>query len=310
MIPTKFSFRVLAIALFVSSVFPSEHVNAQQPAKNDTTLTYMTASPDVAAKTLATAQEIGKLNGDTYYFISSGVPGIGQIIRVKTTDHTKYMLVGTLNSGKASIANPAEKSAFEQVENNMTIGQARAIGFSGGSDAPQPTTQNAIIKQGQPSAGEGTAAKKGDGSVEVKFQNGELVEFLPGAHMLLLAANGDKIAEVTYTGVTGGQTAGKKVENGLSSAVKVGIAGITRGNKESLDPRNYTIIDYTAPGGPLTYDTTKLGEGKSGGGGGVVGSPTVAKILIAYKVAVDQNCIQMGYLPVPEKLETVAGNRQ
>jgi hypothetical protein len=195
----------------------------------------------------------------------------------------------------------------------MTVGQARTIGLSGGSAAAQqPAPQTAIsTNNAQQFPSIGTAMKKDNGSVEVKFQNGDLAQFLPGAHILLLKTNGDKKVEITFDGVTSGQSAGKKVENGISSVAKIGIGGLTRGRAGSIDPLNYTIVEYTS-NTVVTFDTSTLGEGKPGGVSisGAAGSPDVAEVLSAFDDAVNQNLLQKDYLPARHKLDKVAGNRQ
>jgi len=244
---------------------------------NDTV--YMTTTLENAAQQLAACTELGQANGDTYYYKSAGTYG-GQLLKVKTDDHTKYLMLGTILNGKVTIPNEKEKKLFQQVVDNMSVKQARAIGLSGGSLDSAPAAQSSSIQQSQTppsvpttSVADGAVVRKDANTIEASF-GGRIVDFQEnGGHILETTTAGAPIADLQYQGADR-RGAGQKLKGAGRIATNLTLSGIHKsGNDQevSVNPESYFIKI-----GTYGVNSDNIGHGKG------PGDPNYA---IAYAIA-------------------------
>lgn len=265
---------IAAATLAVASLLIPARTSAA-PA-NDTV--YMTTTLENAAQQLAACTELGQTNGDTYYYKSAGTYG-GQLLKVKTDDHTKYLLLGTILNGKVTIPNEKEKKLFQQVVDNMSVKQARAIGLSSGTLDSTPAPQSPSVPQSQTpssvpvtSVAEGTVVRKDASTIEASF-GGRVIDFQEnGGHILERTTAGAPIADLQYQGADRGG-AGNKLKGVGRVATNLTLSGVYKGKDQevSVNPEsNFIKI------GTYGVNSDNIGQGKG------PGDPNYA---IAYAIA-------------------------
>ncbi|WP_263351384.1 hypothetical protein [Acidicapsa acidisoli] len=259
---------------------------------------YQTIDANGAAAALASAIKIGETGGNTYY-VKIAAPGIAQIIKVNSEDirnkaaTVRFSGVGTIMNGKPLISDTDEQKQFEQVMDNMTVGQAKAIGLSASSSVQPPGTgsaQAAVNQQPQQTAIaptgkiDGTVARNGD-AIDVRFGD-KVVEFQNnGSHVIDKTTSGARVGELQYVGVANGTPAGEKAKGGLRVLGNAALSGITLGHdgQTSVNP-NSTTITTVGPGGrEFSINSDNLGNGKGpviSANSGVVFDAIVASDLV------------------------------
>jgi hypothetical protein len=236
---------------------------------------YQTIDAKGAAAALASAIKIGETGGNTYYVKIAGL-GFAQIFKVNSEDiqnkaaTIRFSGVGTIMKGKPLIADIDEQKQFEQVMDNMTVGQAKAVGLDAGSSVQLPgTAQPAVNQQAQqaPTAptvkNDGTVARNGD-AIDVRFGD-KVVEFQNnGSHVLDKTTTGVRVGELQYVGIANGTSAGEKAKGGVRVLGNALDSGLHLGHdpQASVNP-NSTTITTVGPGGrEFSINSDNLGSGK------------------------------------------------
>lgn len=303
-------------AFFLASVVLAA-ASVVYPAVASAAATYQTASAKDTAQVISASTKIGQLGEDTYFVKDAGM-GYHQIFKVNTADmqgspNVRFASVGLIVNGKLTIHDQDEAKQFQQVVDNMTVAQARAIGLNGGDSAAQTptTTQTASFQQGQQeltgnkevkTAAEGTVVKKADGTIEATV-NGRVVDFQNnGSHILVRTTSGPEVGELQFVGVQRGSSAGQKAKGGLRVVGNLALSGLTQGHAQqaSINPNTYTI---TLPSG-FTINSEDINNGgkSMSDPNGIIATTVAAEDLVRAK-------LDPGFtLPADKHLRSKAGS--